>query len=98
MRSIKKTAAVSATMLVLAAGTAIAKTVAGTLGRDTLHDTPQADTIYGYGGADLVRGDGRSDNLYGGSEAGWGDEVIGMRKTVLLLASMAIAVFRARSK
>lgn len=95
MRSMKRAVGLSTRMLVLAAGTVATKTVAGTLGRDTLHDTSQADSIYGYGGVDLVRGDGSADSLYSSNEAGWGNKVIGMRKTVLLLASMAIAVLLA---
>jgi Ca2+-binding RTX toxin-like protein len=77
MRSIKKTAALSVTMLGLVAGTATAATISGTPGGDALYGTPQADTISGYGGADLVRGYGTADHLYGGSEDGWGDRVLG---------------------
>jgi Ca2+-binding RTX toxin-like protein len=77
MRSIKRTAAVSVTMLGLAAGTAAAATITGTPGGDALYGTPQADTIYAYGGADLARGYGGADYLYGGSEDGGGDRVLG---------------------
>jgi Ca2+-binding RTX toxin-like protein len=77
MRSMKETAVVSATMLVLAAGTATAATINGTPGGDALYGTPQADTISGYGGADLLHGYGTADYLYGGSEDGWGDKVLG---------------------
>jgi Ca2+-binding RTX toxin-like protein len=77
MRSIKKTAAVSVTILALAAGTAAAATINGTPEGDALYGTPQADTIYAYGGADLVHGYGGTDHLYGGSETGWGDKVLG---------------------
>ena len=85
MRNIKKTAAVSVTMLALAAGTAAAATVSGTPEGDALYGTPHADTIYGYGGADLLRGYGSADHLYGGSEAGWGDKVLGGSGTDLIL-------------
>ena len=85
MRSIKKTAALSVTMLILAAGTAAAATITGTPGGDALHGTPQADTIYGYGGADLIRGYGTADNLYGGGETGWGDKVLGGTGADLIL-------------
>ena len=85
MRNIKKTAAVSVTMLALAAGTAAAATITGTPGGDALYGTPQADTISGYGGADLLRGYGSADHLYGGSEAGWGDKVLGGSGTDLIL-------------
>jgi len=85
MRSIKKTAALSATMLALAAGTAAAATITGTPGGDALYGTPQADTIYGYGGADLLRGYGSADYLYGGSEDGFGDKVLGGTGADLIL-------------
>jgi Ca2+-binding RTX toxin-like protein len=77
MRSIKKTAALSATVLALAAGTASAATIDGTPEGDALYGTPQADTIYGYGGADLVYGYGDKDVLHGGDERGWGDKILG---------------------
>jgi Ca2+-binding RTX toxin-like protein len=85
MRSMKRTAAVSVTMLALAAGTAAAATINGTPGGDALYGTPQADTISGYGGADLIRGYGTADYLYGGSEDGWGDKVLGGTGADLIL-------------
>jgi Ca2+-binding RTX toxin-like protein len=77
MRSMKETAALSATIFVLTAGTAAAATISGTPGGDALYGTPQADSISGYGGADMIRGYGTADYLYGGSEDGWGDKVLG---------------------
>ena len=85
MRSIKRTAAISVTMLGLAAGTAAAATITGTPGGDALYGTPQADTISGYGGKDLIRGYGGTDYLYGGSETGWGDRVLGGTGADLIL-------------
>ncbi len=77
MRSIKKTAALSMVVLVLAAGTVSAKTVPGTNAGEVLRGTNHADTIYGKGGADLVYGRGGGDTVWGGNEAGWGDKVLG---------------------
>jgi len=77
MRNIKKTAAISMTMLVLAAGTASAKTIDGDNGGEVLNGTPRVDTISAYGGADLARGYGSADLIYGGNEAGWGDALYG---------------------
>jgi Ca2+-binding RTX toxin-like protein len=85
MRSIKRTAAISVTMLGLAAGTAAAATIEGTPGGDALYGTPQADTISGYGGKDLIRGYGGADYLFGGSETGWGDKVLGGTGADLIL-------------
>jgi Ca2+-binding RTX toxin-like protein len=85
MRSMKRTAAISVTMVALAAGTAAAATISGTPGGDALYGTPQADTINGYGGADLLRGYGSADHLYGGSEDGWGDKVLGGTGADLIL-------------
>jgi Ca2+-binding RTX toxin-like protein len=77
MRSMKRTVAISVTMLALAAGTAAAATIDGTPEGDALYGTPQADTIHGYGGADLAYGYGDKDVLYGGDERGWGDKILG---------------------
>ena len=85
MRSMKRTAAISVTMLGLAAGTAAAATITGTPGGDALYGTPQADTISGYGGKDLISGYGGADYLYGGSETGWGDRVLGGTGADLIL-------------
>ena len=77
MRRIKKTAALSMTILALAAGAASAATKHGTNAGEVINGTPYADTIYAYGGADLVRAYGGADLLYGGNEAGFGDALYG---------------------
>jgi Ca2+-binding RTX toxin-like protein len=77
MRGIKKTAALTISVLVLAAGTASAKTVPGTDAGEVLHGTRNADTIHGYGGADLIYGYGGRDTIWGGNEAGTGDKILG---------------------
>ena len=77
MRNIKKTAALSATVLALAAGTASAATIPGHDYGETLHGTNNADTIYGYGGADLIYGYGGADTVWGGNEASTGDALYG---------------------
>jgi hypothetical protein len=77
MRGIKSTAALTISVLVLAAGTASAKTVPGTDAGEVLRGTAKADTIHGYGGADLIYGYGGRDTVWGGNEAGRGDKVLG---------------------
>ena len=77
MGNIKKTAALSMAVLVLAAGTASAKTIPGHDYGEVLRGTDRADTIHAYGGADLVYGKGGADTVWGGNEAGKGDKVLG---------------------
>ncbi len=77
MRGIKKTAAVTISILVLAAGAASAKTVPGSDVGEVLRGSRNADTIHGYGGADLIYAYGGRDTVWGGNEAGKGDKVLG---------------------
>lgn len=77
MRGIKKTAALTMSVLVLAAGAASAKTVPGSNAGEVLHGSRNADTIHGYGGADLIYAYGGRDTVWGGNEAGKGDKVLG---------------------
>ena len=77
MRGIKKTAALTISVLVLAAGAASAKTVPGSDAGEVLRGSRNADTIHGYGGADLIYAYGGRDTVWGGNEAGKGDKVLG---------------------
>jgi hypothetical protein len=77
MRGIKKTAAISISVLVLAAGAASAKTVPGSDAGEVLRGSRNADTIHGYGGADLIYAYGGRDTVWGGNESGKGDKVLG---------------------
>ena len=69
--------ATMALAVALSAGAASADLKRGTDRGEVLDGTPRPDTIYALGGADLVRGFAERDHLYGGNEAGWGDEVRG---------------------
>ena len=77
MGNIKKTAAMSAMILALAAGAASAKTFDGSNAGEVINGTNNPDTVYAYGGADLVRGYGGADTVWGGNEAGFGDALYG---------------------
>ncbi len=77
MRGIKKTAALTISVLVLAAGAASAKTVPGSDVGEVLRGSRNADTIHGYGGADLIYAYEGRDTVWGGNEAGKGDKVLG---------------------
>ncbi len=77
MRGIKKTAALTMSVLVLAAGAASAKTVPGSNAGEVLHGSRNADTIHGYGGADMIYAYGGRDTVWGGNESGKGDKVLG---------------------
>ena len=77
MRGIKKTAALTISVLVLAAGAASAKTVPGSDAGEVLRGSRNADTIHGYGGADLIYAYDGQDTVWGGNEAGKGDKVLG---------------------
>ena len=70
MRGIKKTVAISISVLVLAAGAASAKTVPGSDAGEVLRGSRNADTIHGYGGADLIYTYGGRDTVWGGNESG----------------------------
>ncbi len=77
MRGIKKTAALTISVLVLATGAASAKTVPGSDAGEVLRGSRNADTIHGYGGADLIYAYDGQDTVWGGNEAGKGDKVLG---------------------
>lgn len=77
MANIKKTAAMSAMILALAAGTASAKTFNGSDAGEPINGTNNPDTVYAHGGADLVHGRGGADTVWGGNEAGFGDALYG---------------------
>jgi Ca2+-binding RTX toxin-like protein len=80
MRSMRRaglTAAAAMLAVALTATSAFAATKHGTDRGEVLRGTDYADTIYAYGGADLVYGYGGKDVLHGGTEAGWGDKILG---------------------
>lgn len=55
-----------ALLLVVFAGTALAKTINGNDGRNTLIGIDRSDVIRGFGGDDVLRGRGGNDVLIGG--------------------------------
>lgn len=87
MRRIMIILSMSALLVALAAGAALAASIScpndaggkcwGTAVGDALYGTAGVDTIYGLSGPDLVYGYGSADYLYGGNESGWGDKILG---------------------
>lgn len=79
--------AVVGAVSVLAAGAALAATIAcpnasggvcnGTGAPDTMTGTGNPDTMYGFGGDDLMRGAEANDVMRGGNESGYGDGIYG---------------------
>ncbi len=85
MRGIKKTTALTLSVLVLTAGAVSAKTFPGSDAGEVLRGSRNADTIHGYGGADLIYAYGGRDTVWGGNEAGKGDKVLGGSATDQLI-------------